>query len=397
SQLLPRIIKNTYRQAHEGKAGGKKVVWSSGIAPVELFHAMGLVPVFPENYAAACGVKQLGLELCGWAENAGYSSDLCSYFRSDLGHILSGCTYLGGLPEPDMVVATRCLCTAHVKWLEVIARHFNCPMFVWDLPSGEVDAALQPAHHRLAYAVGQLHELIGFLEQYNGEKLDWDRLREAIRLGDRAAELWIAINESRKARPVPISTTDMLGNLFVLVVLSGTSTAVDYLGLVAGEVAERALRGIGVIPEEKFRLIWDVMPLWYNMALFDRFQRDGAVFALELYNYGRVWGQRLDPARPLESLARRHLTHIFNIDGPSRLRMVEEFIREFHIHGYVNHVIRSCSLLSTGTYHLANLVQQKLQVPALVINCDHCDPRAYSPGPVETRIQAFLEILAASV
>ncbi|GAW90972.1 2-hydroxyacyl-CoA dehydratase subunit D [Calderihabitans maritimus] len=393
SRQLSQIIRNTYREAHEKKAEGKKVVWSSGIAPVELFHAMDVVPVFPENYAAACSVKQLGLELQQLAESSGYSPDLCSYFRSDLGHIMGNCTYLGGLPAPDAVVASRNLCTTHVKWFEILARRFNCPMFVLDQPLGSLGAELEPEPHRLAYAVTQLKELISFLERLTGKPFDPDRLQETVNLGDRAAALWITINESRRARPVPISSTDMLGNLFVLVVLSGTQTAVDFLEKVAIEVTNRVAQGVGVVPEERYRLLWDVMPLWYNMRLFERFQQHGAVFAVELYNYGRVWGQRLDPANPLVSLARRNLTHIFNIDGPTRVKLVSQMIRNFQIDGYVNHVIRSCIVLSTGTYHLANQIHKELNLPVLRIHSDHCDPRAFTPSQVESRLEAFLEML----
>jgi len=58
---------------------------------------------------------------------------------------------------------------------------------------------------------------------------------------------------------------DMLGNLFALVVLSGTETASDFLTIVWEEVKERVRQGIGVVPGGKYRLMWDVMPLWHNM------------------------------------------------------------------------------------------------------------------------------------
>lgn len=394
SRLLSGIVKEYYKGIHIKKAEGKKAVWSSGIAPVELFHAMDVIPVFPENYSAACGVKQIGAAMQEHAENAGYSTDLCSYFRTDFGRILSDSDYLGGVPEPDAVVVSHNLCTTHMKWFEVISRRFGCPMFVLDEPLGVLGPGDEPEPHRLAYALRQLEELIEFLERVSGKRLEPGRLEEAVALGDRAAEMWIDINESRRNRPAPISSMDMLSNLFALVVLSGTETAAEFLSAVRKEVRERAARGIGIVPEEKYRLLWDVMPLWYNLGFFERFQQEGAVFVLELYNYGGAWGLRMDPARPLESLARRNLGFLYNIDGPARLRWVSRLIRDFQIDGYVNHVIRSCIVLSTGTYHLANQVRDKLKVPTLTLNSDHCDPRAFAAGQVDVRMEAFLEMLA---
>ena len=393
SRLLSKIIKETYLNAHQLQAAGSKVVWSSGIAPVELFHAMDVIPVFPENYAAACGVKQLGLGLQQQAENAGYSPDLCSYFRTNLGHIIENCDYLGGLPRPDAVIACHNLCTSHVKWYEILARRFNCPIFVLDQPLGDAGPGYEPEPHRLAYSVNQMKELIGFLEKLTGKPFVQDRLDQAVTLGDRAAESWISINECRRARPIPISSTDMLGNLFVLVVLSGTETAVNYLETVLAEVQERVAHGIGVVEKEKFRLLWDVMPLWYNMGLFDYFQQRGAVFTLELYNYGQVWGQRMDTSTPLESLARRSLTHIYNMDGNSRVKMVKKLIKDFQIDGMISHIIRSCMVLSSASYELANQLRDELRLTILTLYSDHCDPRAYSQGQIEVRIDAFLENL----
>ncbi|SFQ95398.1 2-hydroxyacyl-CoA dehydratase subunit D [Desulfoscipio geothermicus] len=396
SQKLSQLVKKYYKDIHEAKAQGKKIVWSSGIAPVELFHAMDLVPVFPENYAAACAVKQISQDLQYYAEKAGYISDLCSYFRSDIGHVLSNCTYLGGLPKPDLLVASRNLCTTHVKWFEVLSRYFNCPLFVWDLPFGTLNKKFAPEFHRLEYAISQLHELIKVIENITHCELNTWRLQEAIFLGDEAARLWIEINESRKNRPAPISCTDMLGNLFVLVTLSGTPIAVEFLREVAKEVNNRVSNKIGIVSQERFRLLWDVMPLWHHMELFDRFQSAGAVFVVELYNYGRVWGQRLDCAQPLESLAKRHLTHMFNIDMDSRVKLLREILREFQIDGYVNHVIRSCNVLNGSTLHLANKMKKELGIPTLTLESDHCDSRAFAPAMIENRIQAFLELLEAN-
>ncbi|MHA1431042.1 MAG: hypothetical protein ACTSRV_11725 [Candidatus Freyarchaeota archaeon] len=66
-----------------------------------------------------------------------------------------------------------------------------------------------------------------------------------------------------------------------------------YEGLLS-EVKERVKNKIGVIPEEKYRLLWDNIVLWYNVGLSNYFHKYGAVFVLEPYTM--VWSGRLDPS-----------------------------------------------------------------------------------------------------
>lgn len=88
----------------------KKVAWVTSGAPVELLKALDFYVLYPENHGAICGTVRKASDLCTEAENAGYSRDLCSYARTDIGALLSGKTPVGKLPKPDLLVACTNIC-----------------------------------------------------------------------------------------------------------------------------------------------------------------------------------------------------------------------------------------------------------------------------------------------
>ncbi len=60
-----------------------------------------------------------------------------------------------------------------------------------------------------------------------------------------------------------------------------------------------------MIPDERIRLFWDNIPLWYNMKLFNYFEKWNAVVVAETYT--SAWTLRMDPDKPLESIAYKSL------------------------------------------------------------------------------------------
>ena len=56
---------------------------------------------------------------------------------------------------------------------------------------------------------------------------------------------------------------------------------------------------------------------------------------------------------------------------------------------------RSCKPYSIGQVDQRARLSGELGVPALLLEADHNDPRAFSEEQATTRIQAFLEMLGA--
>ena len=72
---------------------------------------------------------------------------------------------------------------------------------------------------------------------------------------------------------------------------------------------------------------------------------------------------------------------------------VIEMIDKYDVHGFVMHSNRSCKPYSFGQIDIMNIVREKAGIPVLMIEADMVDPRSFSQSQIETRIDAFMEML----
>ncbi|MHB1126119.1 MAG: 2-hydroxyacyl-CoA dehydratase subunit D [Bacillota bacterium] len=395
SRMLSQVIRDYYANSHQAKESGTPIVWVTGLFPTEILYAMDIVPIFPENYAAASAAKGLGAGLCEKAEGDGFSADLCSYFRVNYGTVLQmeagGREELPfkGLPWPDLIIVNRCACTTHVKWWEILSRRLEVPFYVWDLPF----VADGISEDFVDYGLRGLKGMIAWLEENTGRKLDYDRLRRTMTLSDQAAVLWQEIQNYRKHRPVPVGAGDMFGNLFAEVALGGTQIAVDYLSSVRDEVKNLSQNKVGIIPEERYRLAWGEIAIWYYLGIFAYLQGLGAAVVAEPYTTCYGWGERVDPDMPLESLTVRYLNGWPAQGLKERIRRMVQMVQDYHVDGVIFHSIKTCKPLAIGTLDIAHALKEQLGIPSLIIDGDHVDPRVFAKAQTEVRIQSFLEII----
>lgn len=403
SRLLGRAIKTFYAGAHEARARGKPVVWTTAEVPLEIFYAMDIQPIYPESYSAANAAKGLGVEMCQIAEEAGWSTDVCSYCRINIAHLLSGKGVFGGIPKPDFMVVGRCVCLQELTWWVYAARFLRVPLIVLDMPlmirnktgtyrGASVDRGEIPAH-AMDYAVKEMKKFIVEIEKVTGKRMDWDKFHILMSRSARAAEIWHEIDLLRNAIPSPVSSSDMFGFIFGLVNMSGTKETVELFTAVKNEIKGRVLRKEGAIPEEKYRLFWINLPVWYDLPLYYLFENHGAAFVAETYSY-LSWGRRVDPDYPLESLALRMIGEHYNLSLAERWEFYTNIARERKVDGAVFFVNMACKLYTMDHLEGARILQKELGIPSLMLYGDHGDPRMYNRMQVENRVLAFLETLA---
>ncbi len=393
---LQQIVADFYLEGHAAKQVGKPVGWMPPMnGLIEIFYAMDLMPAFPENWSPVCAAFGLIEKDFQVSESMGFSPDLCGYMRNFIGYIngMMGdeSVPLGGLPEPDMIFVPGAGCVPTMKNFQYIARRFpNARVFRADLPQVPIENIQR---HHIDYAVSEIKRILDFLYEVTGRKLDQDRLRETVRLSDQACVLWDEIMACRKHIPTPISAAE-IGLMFVMVTRQGTQIAVDYLTRVRDEVRERARNGTGIIPEEKLRLFWDNIPLWYNLGLFNYFEKFGGVVVAETYS--AAWSNRLDFDRPLEALAIKSLMSypmVSCVSMQRRKEMVLKACRDYSIDGAIFHSNKSCVPITLGQPDIRRALLKEMDVPSVVIDADHMDPRNFSIAQFEARVDAFMEML----
>ncbi|MFA5064857.1 MAG: 2-hydroxyacyl-CoA dehydratase family protein [Dehalococcoidia bacterium] len=393
---LQQIVAEFYLEGHEAKRTGKPVGWMPPMnGLIEIFYAMDLQPSFPENWSPVCAAFGLIHKNYMTAESMGFSPDLCGYLRNCVGYIngLMGeeGVPLNGLPEPDMIFIPGAGCVPAMKNFQYIARRFpNARVFKADLPQVPIEN-IQRYH--IDYALSEIHRIVDFLTETTGRKLDMDRLAEVVRLSDQSCALWDEITSYRRCIPTPISAAEV-GLMFVLVTRQGTKQAVDYLTKVRDEVKQRAEQKTGIIADEKVRLFWDNIPLWYNLGLFNYFEKYGGVVVAETYS--AAWSIRLDTSNPLEALAMKSLQSYPMVSCVSMQRrkdMVLRAVRDYHIDGVILHSNKSCLPITLGQMDIKRALEKELGVPSVVIEADHMDPANFSMSQFEDRAGAFMEML----
>jgi len=394
SGFYRNYVKKFYEDAHLAKAEKRPVAWVASTFPIETLQAMDIMPVWPENYASVCAARQISVELCERAEQEGFSRDLCSYSRCVLGSMFGYEKELpeGGLPKPDFLVTATCACDTHLKWFQVASRIFKVPLFLFDVPynigGGDSDN-LDKAH--VEYYVSQLEELFAFLEKQTGKNLDLDRLRETVALSNWTSHLWIEIQNYRKYIPSPMDARDAFSAVFFMLCMPGSQLAVDYYTQLRDEVRERARNGIGVIEDERVRLVWDNLPLWYNLKIFEYLNTLSAVVVAEVFSH--TWAGGLDTSKPFESLARKYLPNLANSSVQRRIDIISNLVKDFHANGVILPTNWGCRMMSIGETIVRDAVYKKLGVPSLIIDIDSTDWRVAGEAQVKERFATFLETL----
>jgi len=388
---MKEIMTSYYIDAKTAEQNGKKVAWITSGGPVEPLIAMDIIPVYPENHGAMIGASKMGVELCRKAEEMGYSSDLCSYARSDIGCAPINGGPIGGLPKPDMLVCCNNICGTVLKWYEVQARYFNIPLFILDTPFTHVGFSAEAKK----YVKSQILEYIEFLENATKKKFDYDRMREVGKLSLEGQRLWQAVLDMAVNRPSPLSAFDAFFHLALIVTLRGTRQTVDYYKILLEEMQERVAQKIGAVAEEKYRLLWDNLPIWYRMKwLSEKFATAGACLVADTYT--TAWCGSMKYIKEddfIDTMAEGYSRIYLNIGVDQMAEQVIAMAEKYAVDGIVMHSNRSCKPYSFGQYDIQRIVGEKMGIPTLMIEADMVDERSFSEGQTETRIEAFIEVL----
>ena len=390
-QKMKEIMTHYYIEAKTAGETGKKIAWITSGGPVEPLIAMDVIPVYPENHGAMIGASHMGVDLCEKAEVMGYSRDLCSYARADIACSTVDGGPIGGLPRPDMLICCNNICGTVLKWYEVQARFYKVPLFILDTPVCHTEF---PNEVR-SYVKRQMEEYILFLEQVCGKKLDRDKMADVGRLSIEGQRLWQAVLDTTVHKPAPMSAFDAFFHLALIVTLRGTQTVIDYYKMLLDEMNTRISQGISAVPFEKIRLLWDNLPVWYRTRwLSEKFAGHGACLVADTYTSAWCGSmQYIDPSDFINTMAEGYSRIYLNIGVDQMAEQVIAMIDKYDVQGLIMHSNRSCKPYSFGQYDIQRIIQEKRGLPTLMLEADMVDERSFSEAQVETRIDAFMEML----
>jgi benzoyl-CoA reductase/2-hydroxyglutaryl-CoA dehydratase subunit BcrC/BadD/HgdB len=388
---MREIMTEYYIEAKSAQQSGKKVAWITSGGPVEPLIVMDVIPVYPENYGAMIGASHMGGDLCEKAEALGYSTDLCSYARADIACARENGGPIGGLPRPDMLICCNNICGTVLKWYEVQARYFNVPLYIFDTPFCHTEF---PEEAR-RYVRSQLDEYVAFLEQTCGKAFDMSKSMEVGRLSIEGQRLWQAVLDTAAHKPAPMTAFDAFFFLALIVTLRGTKTVVDFYKELLAEMKERIEKGISAIENERYRLLWDNLPIWYRLKwLSETFASHGASLVADTYTTAWCGSMKyIDENNFIDSMAEAYTRIWLNIGIDEMVKTVLDMIDKYEVDGVVVHSNRSCKPYSFGQYDIQRIIQDQKGIPCMMIESHMNDERSFSESQAATRIDAFMEMI----
>lgn len=406
----------------------------------EIMRAMDIVPVWTENYAGICGAKRDAERFLERAESLSFSRSLCTYalcgigfdqWREELGSMPPDAPW-GGQAKPDFMLSSgQILCDPRNKWYQAVQQYMpDVPIYNVGLPWPVYEDDIEVADvedYYVNYIVEELRGLVRFLENQTGKKMDWDRLSELVDLAERTWNLIWETYELRRAVPTPMGTGDAMNTMVPMVFMMGTQEGYDFFLELNRELKDKIARKEGVIPDEKYRLLWGGgLPSWFALTDFNYFNSKGAVFPVET-TYRMIEPiYRLNIPEtndPIERLAWRWLRYWTCWYDKAKKRPGSEpdverliqYIEDYQIDGVVMHEAFSCRTWHLGLIWQLNQLkkiykpipvlvlgpdgkkkEERRELPSLILESDIIDISSYSEVDTRNRIDAFIETLEQS-
>jgi len=386
SQILYyQMLINYFTRLLDAPKNGDFIAAHTVFFPAELIYAMDLVPMHTETttWMTALFTGECS-DILSTGASLGLASEICTPHRG-----LAGAFASGVLPRPNVMLWSNMVCDNTAKSGEMIMKLCQCPGFFIDRP-------FKNSQRELNYLVGELKDMVDFLEKESGRKMDWDRLAEIVARMDREIELIRQINELRKNVPTPFSPQGFLELVTIDYLFPGQPEAIFYLETLYQELSEAVKEGRGAVPQERFRLMSLFIPPMYLMAFLEKISQEyGAVSVIEpFFTY---WGEgRLTPEKPLESVAAKsYMLPEARMYGPMDKRALNSIVdcaEQYKVDGAIYYADVGCRH-SCATIKLFKDALNEVDVPVLTLDCDVVDSTVTSKEEVREKLERFFELL----
>jgi len=384
--LYFNLLAEYYTRVSNAHRDGKLLAAHTVFFPTEILYAMDIVPMHTEmtTWLHALFLREQA-ELLAKGAELGLAPEICSPHRG-----VAGIFAMDAIPHPDVILWSNLICDNTAKAGELMMELSNSPGFFLDNP-------FQDSPGEMDYLVGELEEMVHFLEEKSGRKMDWNKLSEMIEHTDREIELYREISELRKAVPSPMSIVGYLELLSADYMFPGQPEALQYLTLLRDELKETIQEGKGAVSQERFRLMTLFVPPMYMISsLGNLFEEKGAVSVVEPM-FTRWSEGKLDPDRPLESVAKKSflIPERRSMYGPlsqQALQDITDSAEQYKIDGAIYWAFMGCRHTCATIKVMKDLLNE-IDIPMLTIDCDIVDPTITSEEEVRDKLEQFFEML----
>lgn len=393
-EMLNILVAKNMEDARKAKERGDLVCWSSSIAPCEFCETMGIYTVYPENHVVGIAARKGAPELLEYAEQKGYSNDICGYARANLAYMDVQKCVSEELPLPDLVLLCNNICETLLKWYENIAYELNIPLLIVDVPYNHDKEITE---ENIKYVEAQFHDIIHQLEVICNKPFDEKKFQEVMKVSAQNAKDWYDATMLCSASPSPLSGFDMFNYMALIVCMRGKKECGMTFRKLKEELEEKISRGECGLKnaEEKYRIMWDGIACWpYLSHTYKVLKKHG--INMTGSTYPSAWALEYTPGNLFEmAKAYTGMGNNLSLDGQINLR--KSIIKETQCDGVIMHMNRSCKMCDFLQYEVGKELKDSLNIPITTFDGDQADPRNYSKAQYETRIEALVEMMSENI
>ena len=346
--------------------------WTNIFAPVEIMQCFGLDCVSMECLSSFMSGFMIEDFLIDTAESEGIASTLCSYHKGFIGGADSGI-----FPPPPLSVTTSMVCDGNINTFRHVQQTKGVPSFVIDVPN-------ENSAYAMEYVTGQLRELISMLEELTGKKMDMGQLSHRIEMENESKQCYLDFLKEEKHRFYPKTLTLEMYLLFATHLDVGSVDSLRFFQLLKEDVKK--------YPERSGPNIFWVHLMPFYQETLQKYINYRSEYFIQAIDMNLDYMERLDPAHPLESLARKMLDNIYNGPYERKTEKIAELVKMMESDAVIHFCHWGCKQSSGG----AMLLREKMQeagIPMLILDGDAMDRRNSHDGQIRTRLEAFLEML----
>jgi benzoyl-CoA reductase/2-hydroxyglutaryl-CoA dehydratase subunit BcrC/BadD/HgdB len=400
NEMKQIMAKYYYELDSAVKNKNKKIAWCTSVGPAEILRSLGFYVYFPENHSAMLGSSRMATDLIPYANAIGYSPEVCSYLTSDIGAYLQKITPLSkiyegikNIPKPDVVVFNTNQCRDVQDWMEFYAKEFKVPILGIHTHRGVNEVT----ENFIQSISQQMIDMIKPLEKISNNTFSEQELRKVLSLSRKCSDLWKEVLETASNIPSPLTFFDGTIQMGPAVVLRGTQIAVDYYKLLLKELKNRVKNNEGAVEDERYRLYWDGMPIWGRLRAHSELFADMKA-CIVASTYCNSWiFSGFDSSDPFRSMAKAY-TELFIVrSDESKEKYLKKMFDFFKIDGIIYHDSKSCANNTNSRYGMPQRLEEKTDIPSLVVNGDLNDLRCISDEQFITNVEAFIEQLQEKI
>ncbi len=379
------MIGSYFSRLLDAEKNGDFIAAHTVFFPAELIYSLGLVPMHTEmtTWTASLFTGETS-DIIEAGAALGLATEICTPHRG-----LVGAFATKVVPRPSVMLWSNMICDNTAKSGELLMELAGCPGHFVDHPFKDSPVEKQ-------YLREEMADVVSFLEEQSGRKMDWQVLAETMDRTDRQIQLSREISELRKATPSPLRPRGFLELMMVDYLFPGQPETIKYLETLKQDLSAMVAAGKGAVSNERFRLMTLFIPPMYLLPLFDAiFEEFGAASVVE--PFFTSWGDgRLDANDPLTAMVeKQYILPEARMYGPLEdraLKAVTDCATEYRIDGAIYYADvacrQSCAMIKIFKDRLG-----EVDVPTLTLDCDVVDPTITSREEVREKMERFFELL----